>query len=87
MKRSKEEKQQARIRNLKANADFRLAFTRFIEQLKSEDTVCLDKQHCDELVDIRYMVLKELPFVCHVVDDGIRSITGQSVSGRCSRGS
>jgi hypothetical protein len=82
MGKTQQQKAEARVQNLKATADINVALARFRSHLQTDNIACLDAQFKDELVDIRYNLLKTLQEINPIVDEGIRSISAQSVSGR-----
>lgn len=78
-------KQESRENNLKAAAELRSAIASFSAHLKCKDILCLDAQFKDELIDLRHLTHGLLIQMNPVIDEGIKSISAQSVSGKLSR--
>ncbi len=82
MARSDEEKQDARSRNRRAANNLLGEFECFRKQLQSGDTECLDEAYAKDLITVRQEMLQIVLQMNPIIDEGIKSISTQSVSGR-----
>jgi hypothetical protein len=81
MQRTHTEKVEARQRNASAALELQVAVNEFRSQLESEDTICLDGDYCDQLVELRSNIADAVRILNPIIDEGIRSISAQSTSG------
>jgi len=82
MPRTDQEKADARMRNRRAAATLLEALEDFRRQLRSDDTECLDEHYAKDLQTVRHDLLQTQLQMNPIIDEGIKSISAQSVSGR-----
>ena len=82
---TKKKKAAARVRNLKGSKKIYDDLVRFNARLDSPDRICLDIPYKDGLVAVRDFLLETVQKINPILDEGTKSTSAQSVSGKNSR--